>query len=160
MKKNELKDFIQGMKICGNLAEKVGYAVAKNRRKAEQEEKYCEKARTRPKGWDKFEEAEKELVTKHSIGSNAQGQAVFGKNAAMFEDDYKIMRDKHAALLREDEKCAKKWEKYMEGDIEFTLHPIQESEIPDSATADQRYWLLEFVDEGEPEEAKKESKSK
>ena len=147
MKKKRLKNFIGGMKECGNLDQTAGYGVARNRRNAEQELEDCEKARARPKGYNVFEEAEKELVTKHSIGSNAQGQAVFGKNAPAFEAEYNALREKHAALLKEDEKCLAKWEKYMEREIEFPLYFIKESDIPDQTTANQRYWLLEFVEE-------------
>lgn len=155
MKKKELPNFIKGMKQCGSLTAKVGYAVSKNRRKAEQEWKDCENARTHPKGWEEYEDEQRKIVNKHAVGQDSNGNAMFGKNGEKFETEFSALTKKYADLIEKNEKHTKDWEKFLDNEIDFELHKIKETDIPDHATADQRYFILEFVtEEKEPEQEK------
>lgn len=156
MKNNRLSSFLEELKKI-NLTGKAGYAVAKNRKLIEAELEALQETVKATKSFEKYENERVELAKKHAK-KDEKGEPVVSKphpltgqtsfvieKQEQFDKEYEKLKETHKEALEEREKQINDYNAFLQEDIKIELHKIEESDIPETATAEEIYTLLEIV---------------
>lgn len=157
MKNIKLPEFLEDLKKI-NLTGKVAYAIAKNRKLVENELEILQETLKESESFKKYQEERIELAKSHAKkdekgnpvtetilqGGNPVNSFVIEDQKA-WEQEFEALKEKHKEALNQRTEQENAFNLLMEEDSKLEFHKIEESEIPENATAQEVYTLLELT---------------
>lgn len=155
MKKQDLFRLQQGLQAVGNLrGVKFAYAVAKNSRKVKAECEDIQEGIKAPEEWEEIEKQQREINMSH-CKKDESGNPIPDSNGQFIilterKDDHKKEMEtlkeanKEAYTARENQ--IEDYNNSMNDEIEFSLHTIEEEDLPAEITAAQLDGIFEMVE--------------
>jgi hypothetical protein len=151
MKIKKLASFLEDIKKL-NLTGKVAYAIAKNRKILETEIETLQESIKAREDFTKYNTERIELAKKHAR-KDEKGNPLTKDNGGKydiedidaFEKEFETLKETHKEAIDYRQKQIEDFNAMEEEESKIVFHMIEESEIPENATAQEVYTLLEFT---------------